>query len=241
MMNAACPREPSSRSTEAITTWTSAMPPFVAQAFWPLITHSSFGLVVLGGGPDRRDVRARIGLGGAEGRDLRLLARCRSTAGIRSPHLLRGPLPEDRGDGERGAHDRHPDPGVAPEELLVGDRQRQARLVGPELGQRLEAVEADLRRLLDHRPGRLLALVPLGGRRPDDLLGEPVDPLADVLLVLVQLEAELGLARVRGRGAVGRLGDQLFGARLSVRSCLKILHQTMSRSPPPVVRPVRAT
>ena len=42
MTKAAWPREPSSRSTEAITTWTLAMPPLVAQAFWPLRTHSSF-------------------------------------------------------------------------------------------------------------------------------------------------------------------------------------------------------
>ena len=41
MTKAAWPREPSSRSTEAMTTWTLAMPPLVAQAFWPLITHSS--------------------------------------------------------------------------------------------------------------------------------------------------------------------------------------------------------
>ena len=41
MTKAAWPREPSSRSTVAITTWMLAMPPFVAQAFWPLITHSS--------------------------------------------------------------------------------------------------------------------------------------------------------------------------------------------------------
>ena len=40
-MKAAWPREPSSRSTVAITTWTSAIPPLVAHAFWPLITHSS--------------------------------------------------------------------------------------------------------------------------------------------------------------------------------------------------------
>ena len=39
--NAACPREPSSRSTDATTTWTPAMPPLVAHAFWPLSTHSS--------------------------------------------------------------------------------------------------------------------------------------------------------------------------------------------------------
>ncbi len=41
MTKAAWPREPSSRSTLAITTWTSAMPPLVAHAFCPLITHSS--------------------------------------------------------------------------------------------------------------------------------------------------------------------------------------------------------
>ena len=49
---------------------------------------------------------------------------------------------------------------------------------------RLEAVEADLRGLLDDRPGRLLALVPLGGGRAHDVLGEAVDPVADVRLVL---------------------------------------------------------
>ena len=38
---AACPREPSSGSTVATTTCTAAMPPFVAQAFCPLRTHSS--------------------------------------------------------------------------------------------------------------------------------------------------------------------------------------------------------
>ena len=41
MMKPAWPRAPSSGSTEAMITWTSAMPPLVAQAFWPLMTHSS--------------------------------------------------------------------------------------------------------------------------------------------------------------------------------------------------------
>ena len=40
--NAACPREPSERSTAATTTCTAAIPPLVAQAFWPFRTHSSF-------------------------------------------------------------------------------------------------------------------------------------------------------------------------------------------------------
>ena len=40
--NAAWPRAPSSGSTEATTTCTSAMPPLVIHVFWPLSTHSSF-------------------------------------------------------------------------------------------------------------------------------------------------------------------------------------------------------
>ena len=38
----AWPRVPSSGSTAATTTWTSAMPPFVMKIFWPLITQSPF-------------------------------------------------------------------------------------------------------------------------------------------------------------------------------------------------------
>ena len=40
-MNAAWPREPRSRSIDATTTCTPAMPPLVAHAFWPFSTHSS--------------------------------------------------------------------------------------------------------------------------------------------------------------------------------------------------------
>ena len=39
--NAAWPREPKSRSTDATITCTAAIPPLVAHAFWPLSTHSS--------------------------------------------------------------------------------------------------------------------------------------------------------------------------------------------------------
>ena len=38
----ACPRVPSSGSTAATTTCTSAIPPFVMKIFWPLSTHSPF-------------------------------------------------------------------------------------------------------------------------------------------------------------------------------------------------------
>ncbi len=40
-MNAACPRWPSSGSTVATTTWTSAMPPLVMNTFWPFSTQAS--------------------------------------------------------------------------------------------------------------------------------------------------------------------------------------------------------
>ena len=165
------------------------------------------GLVVARGGADRGDVGPGVGLRGAEGGNLRLLGR---------PVALRHPLDElvgrpggvDPGHGQRRAHDREADSGVAPEQLLVGDRKLQPGRVGPELGERLEAVEADLGGLLDDRPGRLLALVPLGGRRADHLLGEPVHPVADLPLVLAQLEAERGGVVVLV--AVGG-GDGLLG------------------------------
>ncbi len=41
-MKLAWPLEPRSGSTEATTTWMSAMPPLVIQVFVPFMTHSSF-------------------------------------------------------------------------------------------------------------------------------------------------------------------------------------------------------
>ena len=200
MTKAAWPREPSSRSTEAITTWTLAIPPLVAQAFWPLITHSSLRLVVLGGGAVARDVRAGVRLRRAEGPDLDVVLVAEA---LRHPldHLLGRARAVDPGDRQRGAEDRHADPGVAPEELLVDEREGQPRRIGPELGDRLEAVEPDLGRLLHDRPGELLLLVPLVRRGPHRLLGEPVRPLPDVLLVLGELERERACPRPRSRGS----------------------------------------
>ena len=56
----------------------------------------------------------------------------------------------------------------------------------------VEGVEAVLGRLLDDGPRRLLPLVPFAAGRPDDVLGELVDPLLDLELVLVQVEREVG-------------------------------------------------
>ncbi len=156
-------------------------------------------LVVAGARPQRGHVGAGVGLGDAERADLRLVD---GAVALRHPlaELLARAGGEDRGDGERRAHDRHPDPGVAPEQLLVDDRQQQAGLVGVELRQRLEAVEADLRRLLDQRPGRLLALVPLRRGGADDVLGESVDPVAHVALVLAELHRERASGELFGNG-----------------------------------------
>jgi hypothetical protein len=48
-------------STEATTTWMSAMPPLVIQVLVPLSTHSSVGLVVDGPGAHGADVGAGVG------------------------------------------------------------------------------------------------------------------------------------------------------------------------------------
>ena len=170
------------------------MPPFVAHAFWPLRTHSSVASSYFARVRRDGDVGAGVRLGDAEGADLRVVGACRSTAGSTRRSARRVPLAKMPATASVGAHDRHADAGVAPEQLLVDDRQRQAGRVGEELRERLEAVEADLRGLLDDRPGRLLALVPLGRGRAHDVLGEAVDPVAHVLLVLGQLERERRLA-----------------------------------------------
>ena len=184
------------------------------------VEHPLVGrLVVARPRAQRRHVRAGVGLGDAERADLRLVD---GAVALRHPlaELLGRAGGEDPGDGERRAHDRHPDPGVAPEQLLVDDRQQQAGLVGVELRQRLEAVEADLGRLLDQRPGRLLALVPLRGGGPDDLLGESVDPVAHVALVLAELHRERAGGERFGNGlhrmTIGTI-DDLRPCRGSVR------------------------
>ena len=171
------------------------MPPFVAQAFWPLITHS----------PAASSKRARVRTAetsepafGSEAQKAATLTSSGGPEAARDPFadLLAGALAEDRRGGERGAHDRHADAGVAPEELLVDDRHHEPGRVGEELRQPFEAVEADLRGLLDDRPRRLLLLVPLVRGGPHDVRGKAVDPVADVLLVGVQLSEKAGASAV---------------------------------------------
>ncbi len=79
-----------------------------------------------------------------------------------------------------------------------------------------EAVQADLGGLLDDRPGRLLLLVPLVGGRAHHVGREAVDPVADVLLVLGQLERE------GRRLPAPALGDRLDGRRGDVVSSCRV-------------------
>src|SRR5439155_507386 len=80
-------------------------------------------------------------------------------------------------------------------------RQRQTRRVAHRrLGEEVERVQPDLGRLLDDGPGELLPLVPLVGRRPHHGLGEIVNPLLDLQLILVQLEGEVSHPAMLPRG-----------------------------------------
>ena len=143
-----------------------------------------------------------VGLRRAEGGHRGLLD---AAEALRDPlaDLLAGALAEDRRDGQPGAHDGHADAGIAPEELLVDDRQQQPGGVGVELRQRVEPVEPDLGRLADDRPRRLLALVPFVCGRTHDALGEAVDPVANVLLILGERQRERRLGLLGRRGLFG--------------------------------------
>jgi hypothetical protein len=149
------------------------------------------GLVVDGPGLQRRHVGAGVGLGHAERAELHLVGRAEAL-GHPLHDLLGRAGAGDAGGGQARAEDGEADARVAPEQLLEGDGQRQPGVVTQRrLGEEVEGVEADLGRLLDERPGKLLALVPLLRRRPHDRLREVVDPLLDLLLIFVQLQGEL--------------------------------------------------
>ena len=159
------------------------------------------GLVVDGPGAQRRHVGAGVGLGHAEGAELHVVG---GAVALRHPlhDLLGGAVAGDAGGGEARAHDRQADAGVAPEQLLDGDRQGEAERVAHGVGHELPAVEADLGRLLHDRPRELLPLVPLLGGGAHDGVGEVVDPLLDGELVLVEVE------RVLGHGCTSRWGGR---------------------------------
>src|SRR2546425_466814 len=140
-----------------------------------------------GAGLHRRDVRAGVGLGHREGAQGRLLG---SPEAGRDPgrDLLWRALGEDRRDRQARALDGQRDARAAPGQLLGDERRHDARAVAVRLLQELGAVQPDLGRLLDDRPGEFLGFVVLVGHRADFLLREAMDPVSDLLLLVAQLE-----------------------------------------------------
>ena len=162
----AWPRPPSSGSTEAtidVGVGDAAVgDPGLGPVEHPLVG----GLVVDRAGAQARDVAAGVGLRDAEGAELDVVG---GPEALRDPlHLLLGgAVGHDPGDRQGRAHDRQADPGVAPGELLEGQHHLEPQRIAEGVGHEVEAVEADLGRLLDDRPRRLLALVPLVGDGSD--------------------------------------------------------------------------
>src|SRR3989442_4091524 len=140
-----------------------------------------------GAGLHRRDVGAGVWLGPRQGAQGRLL---RSPEAGRDPgrDLLWRALGEDRRHRQARALDGHRDARAAPGQLLGDERGHDARAVAVRLLQELGAVEPDLGRVLDDRPGEFLGFVVLVGLRADFLLREAMDPVSDLLLLVAQLE-----------------------------------------------------
>ena len=193
--NAACPREPSAGSTEAVTTCTVGDAAVGGVRLLAVEDPLVGGLVVDGPGAHRADVRAGLRLGGAERGDLRLGRRRRSTAAPTRRAARACRSRRSRRPPGRCRRCAMPMPASPQNSSSLAIGKRQPGRVGPAVGEELEAVQADLRRLLDDRPGRLLALVPLGRGRAHDVGGEAVHPVAQVPLLLVQVERELDATR----------------------------------------------
>ncbi len=190
-MKLAWPRPLRSGSTDATTTWISAIPPLVIQVLVPLRTHSSFDWSYTARVRMELDVGAGIGLGHAESGQGDLVGRPEA---LRHPfrHLFGSAVAEDPGYAQRGTEDGQADAGIAPRHLLHDHRYRDAGGVGEHVGHEVEGVQPDVGGLLDDRPRGLLPLVPLVGDRAHDLLGEVVNPLLELKLVLVQGIGKIG-------------------------------------------------
>src|SRR6201988_3232731 len=83
--------------------------------------------------------------------------------------LLGGARSDDANGSERASHDRHRYSGVTPEELLGQDRKTLSGWVAQERHQYLVAVKPDTGGLLQDRPWRLLAVVPVERSRANHL------------------------------------------------------------------------
>ncbi len=191
------------------------MPPLVAHALVRLgaVQHPLVGcLRVDGPGADRADVAARAGLRGAERAELDV---ARAAEHLRQPlaDLLGGALPAHRHGRQAAPGQREADACVSPEDLLERDRRAEAGRLEPLPAEEVERVEPDLRCLLEDRPGRLLALVPLLGSGAHDVAGELVHPVAHLPDVVGQVECEpagrlIGIAHLRHSSPPRRRGPR---------------------------------
>ncbi len=190
-------------------------------------------------GPDRADITARVGFGRAERAEFDV---------VRAAEHLRQPLADLLGraaaaDGDRrqaASGQREADSGVAPEDFLEGDRRAKAGRFQPLPAEEVERVEPDLRGLFQDGPGRLLALVPLGGRRPHDIPGKLMHPVAHIADILGQVERELAARRLaaghllaiahRGTPCHGReyLRQHPVGPPRPIRGTAKLLKSSMA-------------
>ena len=178
-MNSAWPLWPSSGSTVALTTCTSAMPAVADPDLVP-VEHP-----VVAVAPRRRaqvaHVRAALRLGDRQRRELQ---RARHAEALGRPaQQLRGRRGlRDRAQRQRRHHDAQPDPGAAPEQLLHEQRQREARRVADQVAVEERVVEALARGLLEDLPRELLLAVVVVGRGTDHVARERVRALDEVLL-----------------------------------------------------------
>ena len=143
------------------------------------MTHSS---------PSRRargaqvaHVAAALGLGDRQRGELEV-ARVAEALGRPAQQLLGRRGLRHRGQRQRRHHDRQPDPGAAPEQLLHEQRQREPGRVADQVAVEERVVEALLRGGLDHLPRELLLAVVARRDRADHLLGEAVGALDQVVL-----------------------------------------------------------
>ena len=126
--------------------------------------------------------------------------------GTHSMHLLGRAVAGDAGGGEARAEDRQADAGVAPEQLLERDRQREAGGVAPSTpGRRSRRSRgrswpppATIGHGNSSRSSHSWAAGPHHGG------GEVVDPLLDLLLVVVQRQREARVMARSYRSVIGR-------------------------------------
>ncbi len=132
-----------------------------------------------------RDVRPGVGLGEAEGRQLRLLGEHAQVL----PLDLLGAAERDRRHRQAVGGERGADPGAPPAELLLDQAAGEEVEPGPAvlLGD-VGVHQSHLPRLVDDLLGPGAVLVVLPGDLADLLLGEVVRQLAEVLLLVGEVE-----------------------------------------------------